>query len=393
MSELPIKKSTTPEEFEKLLTTPNLGEKTLVIPNSLSHAGTLGCSMAFAQFLLTWSRKSEQKRIQTFLKTKDTSEHIKFTQRIHGFATAYYSDWLSAHDDPNTNLRTDLLRSASERIRAMHLGDMKNTGRGREIELIFIAGAKQEFHGSLYTKAPNAIELADPEAHGQLIRTKEQLNNVFARFFNFLKVYETLSKHLQGKDLPFGSLLSEAFRNTAEHAYTEPGGSKIPRNLRCVRLANTQVARERLKSFSIGTSNTRSSSQEYFTQLSKRFRDRTGPNIDFLELSILDSGSGYSRTMGTREDNKGLSDVELVRKCFIKHQSSKPPEVSGVGIYRMLSAVAELEGFIRIRTSSVEAFYCGIDGKPDNLDLNKVVCGDMAPVEGTLITVGIPVAF
>lgn len=394
MPELLIKKTTTTADFEELLATPNLGEHTLVVPNSISHAGALGCSMAFTQFILTWSRASMKRQVRTFLEPDDDDAHTRFVQRVHGLAAAYYGDSLGANGDPSQNLRSLLLRAARQRILAMQRADLGSTSRGTEIEMIFVSGARHDFHGSLYSKAPNAAEVAEPEAHGRLVRNKSDLNAFLEDCFRFLNAHKPLSHHLLRTDLPFGTLLSEAFKNTAEHACAEPGGSKLNRNMRCVRIARTQVEREWIESFNVGAPEAREAAQQYFESLASKFGTHSRKNVDIAELSIFDSGRGFSRTMGASlATNEEGTDVDLVRKCFVKHYSSKPQTTSGVGIQRMLSAVADLGGFMRIRTSSAEAFFACSNRGGDANDPETFVHGGMAPVEGTLITVGIPVAY
>lgn len=393
MPELLIKKTTTPADFEEMLAIPNLGAHTLVVPNSISYAGALGCSMAFTQFLLTWARGSPNRQIRTFLRVADEEAHAKFVQRAHGLAAAYFGRLLVAADEPGQDLRGKLLHAARDRILAMHRSDLAATSRGSEIEMVFIGGAKHEFHGSLYSKAPNSAELAEAEAHGRLIRTKNELNLFLEDCFRFLNSHEVLKRHLLRTDLPFGSLLAEAFRNTAEHAYVETDGSKLDLNMRCVRVSRAQVDRDWIESFNVSAPESRLSARRYFAGLASSLGMRSGKNVDLVELSIFDSGRGYSHTIGASGESGPLSDVDLVRQCFLKHRSAKPQSTSGVGIFRMLSAVGALGGFMRVRTSTAEAFYAGTEGKVETAKPCDFVHGGLPSVEGTLITVGIPVAF
>ena len=393
MPELTIKKSSTIADFERYLGLPDLGKYSLAVPNAIKEAGALGCSLAFAQFLLTWSRTSSNPEIRTFLRSDDEDAHKRFVQRVDGFTAAYLSNSLSAAGNARKNLRNRLLVAARERIVAMHKADLGSTSRGTEIELIFVEGARNEFHGSLYSKAPNSAELADREAHGRLVRTKEDLNHFLHGCFRLQQADKALKKHLLRTDLPFGSLLAESFRNTAEHAYTQPDGTKLERNMRCVRIARTPTSRNWIQAFNVGASSAQESAERYFTQLAGRTSGRMRANVDMIEMSIFDSGKGFSSTMGASLGSSDSSQVELVNLCFRKHRSAKPQKVSGVGIYRMLSAVNALGGFMRIRTSSAEAFYPAIDGFRPDMNPEDFVHGGLSPAEGTLITVGIPVAF
>ena len=97
--------------------------------------------------------------------------------------------------------------------------------------------------------------------------------------------------------------------------------------------------------------------------------------------------------MGNSRASEKLSEQALIELCVQKHQSSKPQKNAGVGIYRILSAVDTLGGFMRIRTSSAEAFYAATEGFSPEMPPTDFVHGGLAHVEGTLITIGIPIAY
>jgi hypothetical protein len=403
MPELQIKKSSTIADFEKHLTISDLGSYTLLVPNSLSGGGALGCSLAYAQFLLSWARASPDRRIRTFLQQADEMAYERFVERIDGFAAAYFADSLSPADGANGNLRNSLLRAARARIVAMHTADLKSLTResdlqatsrsGKEIEFVFVEGARHEFHGALYSKAPNSGELADPEKHGSVVRTKGDLNRFLEGCFKVLQVHGILEPYLDSEDQPFGSLLAESFRNTAEHGYVQSDGSRLDRNMRCVRIARSQTSRDRIKNFDIGSAESSGAAEKYFRQLAVKEGRHQRTNIDLLELSVFDSGQGLSRTMNASLKSAELTDAELVIKCFEKHQSSKSNEKSGAGFSRMLSAVHSLGGFLRLRTGTTEAFFASTTDYHPEMNPAEYVQGGMAHAEGTLITVGIPLAY
>ena len=55
------------------------------------------------------------------------------------------------------------------------------------------------------------------------------------------------------------------------------------------------------------------------------------------------------------------NDVDLVARCFEKHQSAKLGNASGLGLNRVLRIIEDLNGFVRFRTSTAEAFFASGD--------------------------------
>lgn len=393
MPDLLIKKETTIADLEALIRTSDLGSRDLVLPNSLTEETSLGISLAFAQFLLTWARRCEIPVAKTFLNpgVEEEKKYTRFVQRAHGFAAAYYAKRVLAHESSEVNLRRPLLLAAKPRFEAMYQGDLTATCRPLEIELIFVENSEIEFHGALYSKAPTPAEVADRESHGRLVRSKRDLNRLLERAFDQLGVKEQFKKQLLRVDLPFGSLLTEAFKNTAEHGYFQPDGARLKKNMRCVRIARSQTGKNWLENFSVASEKSSKAAASYFGKLARE-GDQTRVNAQMLEISIFDSGVGFSATMGNSRASDELSDQALVALCVEKHRSSKPQENAGVGIYRILSAVDALGGFLRIRTSTAEAFYAATEGFSPEMVPAEFVHGGLAEVAGTLITVGIPIA-
>lgn len=117
MPDLQIKKASTIRDLEALMNTSDLGSRDLVLPSSLTEESSLGISLAFTQFLLTWSRRCELPVAKTFLGSGDEEKHTRFVQRAHGFAAAYFAKHILAQDDSQHNLRTSLLLAARLEIK------------------------------------------------------------------------------------------------------------------------------------------------------------------------------------------------------------------------------------------------------------------------------------
>ena len=399
-TQLQIRKNDSLRNFEDYLALPNLAQLDLTLPNDLADARSIGRSVGLSQLILTWSRKSDCPNINTFLTDTDPSGYETFVGRCHGLAAAYFSNAIYPQDTRN-NIRTHLLTAARSRIAAMQSSDLHHTSRGRQIEFIFVQGAKSEFHNTFYRRAPkHPGEIFERETHGTLIRPPNELNHFLRRSQQYLNIAPDSRGIAQAQAInligienhSIATFIHEAFRNTAEHAYLQPDGLSYPKNFRCFLIAVRTLEREAVKASTVSSDHAQSTSREYFTISAQRYGQLRRKTIDLLEISILDSGPGFSRSIRGLSDSSS-SDVESVTNCFKKRVSSKLSPAAGLGLSRILSAVHDLRGFLRIRTSNAEAFYAGISGMTPDSDPSTFVHGGLPHVDGTAITVGIPVVF
>ena len=400
-TELRIRKRDSLRTFEDYLELQNLHRLDLTIPNDLTEGGSIGRSVALCQLILTWSRKSQYPCINTFLTDTDQSGHETFVGRCHGLAAAYFSNAIYPHNT-DKNIRTALLTAARSRMTAMQNGELHQTSRGRQIEFVFVQGAKREFHHAFYRRAPrHPGEIFERETHGTLIRTPMELNHFLKRCQECLNIAPDSRSIAQNKSIdlvgfeapyPIATLIHEAFRNTAEHAYLQQDGMSYSKNLRCFLIAVRTLERDSFMASTVSSNLAQSTARTYFEESARRYGEMRRKTIDFLEISLLDSGPGFSQTI-ENQGNSSFSDVESVATCFKKHVSSKVSPAAGLGLSRILTAVNDLRGFLRVRTSSAEAFYAGVHGITPDSDPSEFIHGDLPHVEGTVITVGIPVAF
>ncbi|WP_397380785.1 ATP-binding protein [Prosthecobacter sp.] len=389
-NDLHIKRSDGLDVLDSYLKNPATYSKSLVIPNDLSLAGGIGVSVSFCQFLLTWARKSNQRIIKTFLDDGESQE--AFASRVHGLCASYFSFRLLSKE--NKDIRQSVLVAARPRIEAMSRGDLVKTARGREIELIFIENAINEFHGSVYTRAPNEFEKNDRELHSSLVRSYREINRFLELCFEELNIKNLVEKHIARTDYIFGRLLSEVFHNTIEHAYSEVDGTKLDKNLRCIKVSAQAIDRDKICLASVSSPTNQIAAKAYFSALANA-RQPTSKvprsQIRILELSVFDSGPGFVKTIAQRAIDDRPLERMAVAKCFRKHQSAKGSLQFGRGLGNVIELVNELEGFLRVRTSSAEAFYTA--GMKPDMDPEDFVAGNLPKVEGTVVTIGIPIQY
>lgn len=390
-----IKKSDSISDFERYLCDLNQVDRQITLPSTISAGGSLGVGGALIQFLLTWSRHSKSRILKTFLNSNEDEELSDFVSRNYGLAAAYFADRVISDRSSAIDLRDFTLRAARGRIRAMFDGRIEETAKGREIEFAFVQGATREFHGSFYSRAPDEAEKRCPRKHGELIRKSGELDRFCDRCMEFLGV-KLVPQELFGLEFPFGTLFEEILRNTAEHAYLSETGEFYDRNFRSVRIANVFVERHLMAAQTVSSSESRQVAECYFLSHGEA-SDSATRTVNFLEITIQDSGPGFAATTPKDSTTEGLGERELVARCFESYQSSKNFNVSGQGLQRILRVVDQLNGFLRVRTGGTEAFYAPVKGldlevNPINFVHDKLSEDVFLPrVEGTLVTVGIPI--
>ena len=377
-------------EYDQHMQAVQRGNLMLQLPRAISHAGGLGRSVSFTQLIATWASASSKRHIRTTLPATGQDDIQRFASRLHGLAAAYYADRITANDG-RTDLRQRLLEAAAPRIRAMSNRQFDVAAKGPLTEFIFVHNARRQFHSAAYRHKPSPPDLMDPQRHGQLIVSPREMN---ALLFNVLRAqqlpradFARIEPLLDRRELPLGSLLHETFRNTAEHAYVDLNGRIPARGLRCIMIAARRANPDELRPKSL-VSAAHPQLDSYFTRL----RDRAGRGVrrlvHILELSVLDTGPGFAATISSRVKD-GVRDSDRVARCFLDHVSSKPGPNSGLGLSRVLSHVRGLGGFVRVRTSTTEAFFSPLSNASSTQG-SLHVAGNLPRATGTALTIAIP---
>ena len=376
-------------QFEQYMRDAKLRETVLRIPNTISAAAGFGRSASLTQLIATWAESSQSRHAFTYLPADDQTAHESFVSRLHGLAAAYYARQVIAIDQ-RTDIRRPLLQAAVPRIRAMSSRDFQKAGKGTRAELLFVHGARRQFHSAVYRYPPTFSERMDPQLHGKCIVSAREMNALLYNILRALnlatKDFEHIAPLLEPKAAPLGRLLHEAFRNTAEHAYLDSEGHVPSRGLRCILIA-TRHAYPRELSPEALVSASHPGLDRYFDRLGRQV-SRLGRQLVFmLELSVLDTGPGFAATMRQPSDT---DDVGRIAACFVDYASSKPGPNSGLGLGRVLRQIRALNGFIRFRTSTAEAVFSG-DASQNSPPMPNIV-GDLPKAVGTVLTIGIPLA-
>lgn len=377
-------------EYDRHMQAARRGDLVLRLPRGISHAGALGRSVSYAQLIATWANASPGGRIRTTLAADGRDDIDRFASRLHGLAAAYFANSVTAVDG-QTNLRRAILKAAAPRIRAMSNRQYTRVAKGPLTELVFAHHATRQFHSAAYRHEPTPSDIMDPERHGELIVSPREMN---ALLFNVLKAqrlrpvdFERIAPLLSSRDFPLGTLLHETFRNTAEHAYLDLNGRIPHRGLRCILIAVRSANPDDLSPRSL-VSAEHPELDSYFARLRDRARRGRRRLVHILELSILDTGPGFTATIARHVERDAI-DADRVSQCFRDRISSKRGPNSGLGLGRVLSQVHALDGFLRIRTSSTEAFFSRLTRSSEPMSIPHVA-GNLPEATGTALTVAVP---
>ena len=143
---------------------------------------------------------------------------------------------------------------------------------------------------------------------------------------------------------------------------------------------------------------------EYFK--SDILKENVKSELFFLEIDVFDSGVGFVKKFKSQNPDSNLKDVDIVKKCMIKHNTSAKgleKDDKGIGLDRMLT-ILDRKGFLRIKTGKV-CLYRNLISHPYK-KLNKESIAEMelfdwkknsnkeyttfAEAEGSVITIIYP---
>lgn len=174
------------------------------------------------------------------------------------------------------------------------------------------------------------------------ISLEEVLTNNLLRNYN-----ETLSDYRKIKR-PFSKIIYELMKNTYEWARTDVNNVPFDPNIRGLIIKFTRRNRNNLLE---DYKNNRGISN-YFSN--ERLKENTKGEIYFLEISVFDSGEGFVSKYKSlnSKSNDSLSDIEIIKKCLIKHNTSSKglnKGDKGIGLDKILRIING-KGWIRIKT-------------------------------------------
>lgn len=360
----------------------------LRLPVSMNHGGLLGVDASLAQLVISWARTQEQSVLHLYADNESASEQIsQLGKTAAGLAALIMCSQVEteAHTPIDKRSALTIIRPL---IEAMYEGDLKNTSnergaRPKAINLFSINFARMEYIKPFYYGEQHP-KVNPHTSFSHLIEASSAL------------MHSRQEKHsLNRGGLPaLGSVLAELISNADEHSVTDVYGVKYKKGLR-----GASVKASRIKKQDI---HLHSDKEPEFARFVLKNFVKGEDYLDFLEISVIDSGPGLARRWlsaktGTPVESLDALPIEeelrATLDCFQKHLTTKESVASGMGLHNAIQALNRLKAFVRLRTGRL-CLYQAFQGHDQVVEYNpRNWSGDrqLAAAEGTVFTICIPV--
>jgi hypothetical protein len=368
--------------------------------------GGLGVEVALTQLLITWARVNEKTDIElhTYIREEEFQKILyKYCSTLYGICALYMApkitdqkhkkieryvalepakELISAMD--TSEYRTIMLREKTKEERLLYQGT-KQKGGTPNIFLLSIAGAEKQYIRSLYTSRTNTegyrVVRDSPEMKSEFEKIIDSMDNTLVE--NPIK--STIKKSKLSEQV--GIILNELIKNAEEHAKTDHKGNKYLREISGLKVGYSRYKQGDLEKITRGFWE-----DSYIDFISNRyFRNRD--HIQIVEISVFDSGPGFSRRWMKKDFGEFSfnQEIQAIQECFKKGESSKSNEGRGEGLYNVSKIVQILGGSIRVRTGRTltsRGYYP--EDKRVSTEIDNYPT-QLAPIEGTALTICIPI--
>lgn len=382
-----ITKNLNTYEIEKLYSLCQ-NDASLRLPKSMSHGGLFGVDAALAQLVITWARAHDESALHLYADSESASDQIlQLGRTVAGLAALILSSQIEteAHEIIDKRAALFVIRPL---IEAMFEGDLRNTSsergaRPKAINLFSINFAKMEFIKPFYYGG------ASPRIHSH--STFASLLEMSSALMHTKQDKKTL---LRGGLPALGSVLAELIANADQHSVTDVHGVKYKKGLRGTSVKATRIKKDEIHVIS--------DKESQFALFALRNMLKDAEYLDFIEISVIDSGPGLARRWLSAQQGSPVEDlnelpiaeeVQATLECFKKHVTTKDSATSGMGLHNAVQALNKLKAYVRLRTGRV-CFYQAFQGQDQVVEFNpKNWSGDgqLAAAEGTVFTICIPV--
>ncbi|OPA95590.1 ATP-binding protein [Pseudomonas fluorescens] len=361
----------------------------LRLPISMSNGGGLGVDASLAQFIVTWARAHEKSVLHLYSPGGDDAiaQITQLAKSAAGFFALIMCSEVHAQNHQLIDRREALL-AIRPLVEAMFEGDIRNTSSARgarptAINLFCVNYAKREFIKPFY------FDHTDPK-----VQPKSWFSTLVETSSNLMNARGDRGALVRSGLPALGSVLWELISNADQHAVTDVDGNKYKKALRGTSIKFNRMSRQDALTYS-------DREPELARFILKRFLK--AEVLDFLEISVIDSGPGLARRWLTAKEGRPLESLETLTleveleatlDCFKKHITSKPQSPnSGMGLHNAVQALNKLQAFVRVRTGRL-SLHQAFQGSDQVMEFDPSVWNggrELAAVEGTVFTICIPV--
>ncbi len=322
------------------------------VPVNLRYGGSFGITGALAQFLATWSRSDENAELKLYGNADDGDSTSALAQEPHGICALYFAKALTGPTGHQLDIRQALERSVP-RILAMQDEQYRETMGSRGVFLGCFARAKNEFLSPLYASPKRGSLLSRSQYVAMTTRAISSISPTAA--------YQIGDENLA----QISHLVFELFKNTDEHGMTDSSGKLHNRSVRGVLFKHIalqhHVPTAGRPAAGFGAAMTFVSR---VLELKRKFAGEDGKlhatvQTPFIEICVFDTGLGLAKRFSGRDSLEGLSvdeEVDIVKRCFQLHETSKEGVDGGSGLTAVLQVLKHLKAFLSLRTGRVHLY-------------------------------------
>nr|WP_209903979.1 MULTISPECIES: hypothetical protein [unclassified Rhizobium] len=319
------------EKLEAVLDLVNERGSRLTVPNKWGFEARPGGSVSSAQLAMTWSRRNEPSATLQ-LSSDVPPEHAAETllDRTYGLIAAAFADRIIGRDGER-DVTGGMLRLVSQRLDELYGGSFGQIIHGQSLPLISVDHLERD--------GPNPFLY-----HPRTGEVRSDFTGLVQQALARLIARKRLNKDGIDTEL-LATLFRELFSNTHLHARTDLDGALYRRSARGIVFALRPVDIP-IEAFSGGLPTLR----EYIESME---RHAARPRVEFLEVSVFDSGPGLAaRAYGSPvpEQMSIAQEYGLVHQCFLKSITSVPNSAHGWGLPRVMLGLKSAGGFMRLRT-------------------------------------------
>lgn len=381
----------------------------LLLPVNLQKA-YVGGQAALIQLIVTWARRNQKPVLLTHAATADDANQQLDTMagRPFGFvALALAEDVVPRNVE--TSFRSLAKSKVDDEIRKIWLGPDGNRRSTRQSPLFSV----DEVPG--IPGQGSRVFIATVDGHPKESIPQCYFSNGTLRqrddFIAIAKMSIDRAAKLR-RDTPVsrdlyeevGAIFHELFKNTDEWAVRDIDGMRFQRSVRGLIIEHHSLPKDAGCLEACGKSGPL---VDFIARLSKESNER----VRFLEISVFDSGCGLAkRWLHETVSDVNFDDISLsvefnaCLECLRRHRTTSQAIHKGIGLDEVMTTLAKLRAFLRIRTGRLSLYRdfhtSPADGSGENADselldwrtqTNELT--EFPRAEGVLYTMLIPISF
>jgi hypothetical protein len=351
-------KSISIEACEKLLKDINQGnsESDLLLPVDTAKYAFGGLASAI-QSAITWGRKSSSRKLLIRESKKSVAEQInEIINRPHKFTAAMFSKSISIQRANGDELRNQVNLSAKNAIDEQARNRF-GQHHGSLCWFAFVDHSSKGFDRNFYI---DGSEIKPEPRH------PAQIQAIIHAMVEKSLLVTGGGKPPDSDDMDhLGRIFYELFLNTHEHGTRGCSRSEwLKPGIRLIYTNGISLTNE-------GVQGTLQGEPVLSNYLAAQDKDKKR----FIEISIIDSGLGYTgrwlADYPNPDFNENLAlneEYEIFKKCFSFRQTSSFRDNKGHGLPVVMDRLTRLKGFIRIRSGRLALYRDFISNPYESLD-------------------------